>query len=78
MPLYSVPQSVVDGTHCKIKLVHSESPLYEPKITVVLDNVYERLENDHVKTMGKFITKYFGKAKLSYRIVGSTCLFMVK
>ena len=49
---------------------------FDPKtatliIQVPTYNVYERLENNHVKTMGKFITKYFGNAKLSYRIVGS-------
>ena len=49
---------------------------FDPKtatliIQVPTNDVYERLENDHVKTMGKFIIKYFGKARLSYRIFGS-------
>ena len=48
---------------------------FDPKTATLLiqvptNDVYERLENDHVKTMGKFITKYFGNARLSYRIVG--------
>ena len=40
-------------------------------VQVPTNDVFERLEKDHVKTIGKFIAKYFGKARLAYSVLKS-------
>lgn len=49
---------------------------YSPKeryllVQVPSSEVYERLEKDCIKTLTKFVHKYFGSCQLKYRITGS-------
>ena len=49
---------------------------FDPKeglliVQVPTNEVYEKLERDYVSQLSKFIAKYFGKARLGYRIIGS-------
>ena len=49
---------------------------FDPKeglliVQVPTNEVYEKLEGNYVSQLGKFIAKYFGKARLAYRIIKS-------
>lgn len=50
---------------------------FDPKTATLLiqipsNDLYERLENDHVTIIGELVNKYFGKCKLNYRIQRTT------
>lgn len=58
-------------TFCLMRFESFDPQAAKLIVQVPTNDVFERLEKDHVKTIGKFIAKYFGKARLAYSVLKS-------